>query len=114
VATDAQQETCQRYGVTPVPTPDHLKIGLARGGEGPIHGLRHPPEGDTAGWYIWRGEYSDADDFFVPLHAAHLKDELPEVLSFLALPAGWRFLLASGHEDVWYDRALLDVSGSGD
>jgi hypothetical protein len=80
VATDAQREMCDRYGVTPVPTPGDLKVGVARGGEGPIHGLRHRPECDTAGWYIWRGEFSDADDFFLPLHASQLKDGLPEVL----------------------------------
>ena len=91
MATDAQREVCDRYGVTPVPTPDDLKVGVARGGDGPTHGLRHPPEGDTAGWYIWRGEYSDADDFFSPLHASHLSDEFPEVLPFLALPPGRRF-----------------------
>jgi hypothetical protein len=54
------------------------------------------------------------DDFFAPLHAGHLRDELPEVLAFLALPPGWRFLLAPGPEDVWYDETLLDVGRSGD
>jgi hypothetical protein len=48
------------------------------------------------------------------LHAAHLEDELPEVLSFLALPPGWRFLIAPGHEDVWYDGTLLDNGRAGD
>jgi hypothetical protein len=114
VVTDAQRDTCARYGVSPVPTPDEFKVGLARHGDGPIHGLRHPPEGDTAGWYIWRCELSDTDDFFSPLHAAHLTDELPEVLPYLALPPGWRFLLALDHEDVWYDEALLDIGTSGD
>ena len=114
MVTDAQRETCERYGVAPVPTPDGVKVGFARGGSGPVHGLRHPPEGDTAGWYIWRGALSDADDFFSPLHAAHLKDEVPEVLPFLALPPGWRFLLAPTYEDVWYDGLLLDVGTSGD
>src|SRR4051812_25910374 len=60
VVTDAQRKMCKRYGVAPVPTPDELKVGLARGGGGPVHGLRHSPEGDTSGWYIWRGELSDA------------------------------------------------------
>jgi hypothetical protein len=27
---------------------------------------------------------------------------------YLALPAGWRFLLAPDHEDVWFDVNLLD------
>lgn len=112
--TEAQGEVCDRYGARPLPTPDDLKVGIARGGEGPIHGLRHAPEGDTSGWYIWRGELSDADDFFSPLHAEHLVDELPEVVPFLALPPGWRFLLASDYEDVWYDQTLLDIGDADD
>jgi hypothetical protein len=75
--------------------------------------LRHPPEGDTSGWYIWRGELSRAEDFFLPRHAVHLSDELPEVVPFLALPPGSRFLLASGREDVWFDSSLLDIGSSG-
>lgn len=26
----------------------------------------------------------------------------------LGLAEGWRFLIAPGHEDVWYDASLLD------
>jgi hypothetical protein len=78
----------------------------------PINGLRHPPEGDPTGWYLWRGEeLSQASDFFSPLHAGHLETGLPEVIPYLALPPGWRFLIAPGEEDVWYDESLLDVSG---
>jgi hypothetical protein len=31
------------------------------------------------------------------------------VLPYLALPPGWRFFLATGVEDAWYDPKLLDV-----
>ena len=51
---------------------------------------------------------SDAADFFVPLHVEHLDDWRPEVVAYLALPPGWRFLLVPGHEDVWEDASLLD------
>lgn len=40
---------------------------------------------------------------------AHLRDHAPEVLPYLALPPGWRFLIAPGHEDVWFDEQLLNV-----
>jgi hypothetical protein len=30
-------------------------------------------------------------------------------MKYLALPPGWRFLIATNHEDVWFDAALLDV-----
>ncbi len=77
----------------------------------PIHGLRHPVEGDTNGWYIWCGEYSEADDFFQPLHVEHLEECLPEVLKLLPLPPGYRFVIdKDGYEDIWFDESLLDVS----
>ena len=73
----------------------------------PIHGLRHAPENGTCGWYLWTGEYSDADKFFAPMHASHLTALFPDVLPYLGLAPGWRFLLARGHEDIWFDAALL-------
>ncbi len=75
----------------------------------PVHGMRHPPEGDTSGWYWWSGEWSDAADFFLPLHAAHLMERCPQVAEYLEAPPGTRVLLAQGHADVWTDEALLDI-----
>jgi hypothetical protein len=53
-------------------------------------------------------ELSSAADFFQPVHVAHLNEILPAIIPYLGLPAGWRFQVAPGHEDVWFDRALLD------
>ena len=83
---------------------------LAPGWDWPVHGLRHPPQGGTSGCYVWTGELSDAPDFFVPLHAGHLVERVPEVGTYLLLPPGSRFLIAPGHEDVWTDESLLDIS----
>ncbi|MEW4429666.1 hypothetical protein AB1I68_19555 [Paenibacillus pabuli] len=52
------------------------------------------PVGDTTGWYIWAGEYSDADDFFVPLHTAHVDEWDPKIKKYLGLAPGCRFLIA--------------------
>jgi hypothetical protein len=108
-----QKELCKKYGVPHCPSPSHLKVGISkniRGGIVPLNGLRHPPEGDTTGWYVWAGEeLSDDVDFFEPLHARHLSEWCPEIQKFIGLPPGWRFLKASNYEDVWYDESLLDV-----
>lgn len=90
-----------------------MKVGLAQHtlSERPLNGLRHPPEGDTTGWYIWAGgELGSADDFFDPVHVAHLVEVLPQLIPYLGLPAGWRFQISPGHEDVWFDPSLLDVT----
>jgi len=82
-----QLEVCRRYGVPHVPAAAKLKVGISRRthpGVYPLNGLRHLPEGDTTGWYLWAGEELGAqDDFFVPLHVEHLQDHCPEVLPFL-------------------------------
>jgi hypothetical protein len=109
--TSTQKTLCERYGVPFVASPSHLKVGIARNvheGRMPINGLRHPPEGDTTGWYIWAGEeLSDAPDFFVPLHVEHMAQWCPDAIRFLGLPPGWRFLVAGEYEDVWEDPTLL-------
>lgn len=102
---------CTRFGATPNPPSSDLKLGIALGtlGQVPINGLRMPSDAGTCGWFIWSGEeFSEAEDFFEPLHVSHLEERLPEVLPYLALPEGWRFLLAESHEDVWFDSGLLE------
>lgn len=108
-----QQEICHKYGSIYVPSPIHLKVGIAlnvKTGIWPINGLRHPLEGDTSGWYIWAGEEMGIeDDFFQPLHIEHLESWCPGVIKYLGLAPGWRFLIAPEYEDVWEDESLLDV-----
>lgn len=103
-------------GLNPDPVAPDEHVGVAnnvRSGQVPINGLRHPREGDSSGWFFWSGgEPSREADFFNPIHAAHLDDWCPAVIPYLELPAGWRFLIAPGYEDVWFDEdLLLKVSG---
>jgi hypothetical protein len=109
----SQLEICRRYGTECVPLNLELKLGVSQdffSGTFPLNGLRHPPEGDTCGWYSWSGEeMSPADDYFQPLHVFHLIERCPEVIPYLGLAAGWRFLIANNYEDVWFDSALLAI-----
>jgi hypothetical protein len=110
----AQREICHRFGSPWTPAREDLKVGIAANvshGLDPINGLRHPPEGETTGWYIWAGDaIGSDDDFFEPVHVEHLPEICPAVLPYLGLAPGWRFLIAPGYEDVWFDASLLDVS----
>jgi hypothetical protein len=112
-STPAQREDCNRFGVAPVASPPDLKVGISknvRSGAYPIHGLRHPPQGDTTGWYLWAGEeLSGEPGFFEPVHVGHLAELRPEVLAYLSLPPGWRLLIAPDYEDVWEDSSLLET-----
>ena len=112
-AESEQKAICSAQNVEFFAAPDELKVGISlsvKEGIVPINGLRHPPEGDTTGWYIWAGEgFSHNTEFFKPLHVEHLKDWCPQVVKFLGLPPGWRFLVAGDYVDVWYDESLLEV-----
>ncbi len=110
-SSQTQQELCHQYGREFVPCPPDSKLGLATQtiGQNPINGLRHPPTCETSGWYIWAGEFSTSPEFFSPLHISHLPERLPEVLKFLGLPPGSRFLLSGDYVDVWFDESLLSV-----
>jgi hypothetical protein len=107
LVTPEQAAVCARFSVEASGVSPEQKVGIARNvfsGLAQVNGLRHKPEGDTSGWYIWAGEeLSDDPGFFAPLHVEHLAEWCPAVIPYLALPPGWRFLLAPGYEDVWRD-----------
>lgn len=106
-----QRELCAKYGAEYLRSSLASKIGIsaeALSGILPIHGLRHSPKGNTSGWYIWSGEYSEDPDFFSPLHVEHAISESAIFAQYLGLAPGWRFLIGeNGYEDVWFDPGLL-------
>lgn len=105
-----QKALCSRYGAEFLPVEGLGIVGISDSairGDFPIHGLRHPPQRGTTGWYIWGGDYSESDDFFKPYHASHTPEMLPIIEKYMALPPGWRFLTDAVYEDVWFDLNLL-------
>ena len=110
---DLQRGLCTKHNAHFEPPAPASKLGIAlnmKTGSDPANGLRHPPSGETNGWYLWAGEQlEERNDFFVPLHVENLDAWRPGLLRFLALPPGWRFLVAGAYEDVWFDPSLLNV-----
>lgn len=108
-----QREICQKYGSPCIEISDLFKVGIAKNFSAdnwPINGLRHPMKNDTTGWYIWAGkDFSTNDDFFEPIHVAHLHKMCPIIIKYLGLAPGWRFLITESYEDVWEDDNLLNV-----
>ncbi|MEN6293936.1 MAG: hypothetical protein ABFD07_18205 [Methanobacterium sp.] len=106
-----QQKICEKFGAVFCAAPNSLKLGISlnvRDHIYPINGLRHQAKGDTTGWYVWagEGEPSTEIDFFKPLHIIHLNEWCPEIIPYLGLPPGWRFLITPNYEDVWFDEYL--------
>lgn len=113
VMEELQKKICTSNGAEFKSSPPHMKVGISlnvQNGVLPINGLRHPPQADTTGWYIYAGEeLPDEADFFKPLHVEHLKEWCPDIEKFLGLAPGWRFLVAGDYVDVWFDPTLLEV-----
>jgi hypothetical protein len=105
-----QQEICKKANSNWRPINPKHKIGVSDNLYGePVHGLRHNPEKGTTGWYIWTGEFSNAEDFFKPMHAGHLLQRRSDLIKYLGLQPGFRFLIdGKGYEDIWEDKQLLD------
>ncbi|SHN07844.1 hypothetical protein [Chitinophaga sp. CF418] len=87
--TIKQKAICEYYGVSYFASPFDKLIGVAietfkDNSLMPINGLRHPIESDqSANWYIWAGEeFSEAVDFFKPIHISHLLELCPLVCTF--------------------------------
>lgn len=108
------QSICESQKVSPQRPKEGSIVGIAIESvkNQIIHGLRHNIENGTNGWYIWGGEYSEDSEFFNPICFEHLESHLPkEILKFLDLPPGYRFLvdLENNHEDIWFDSTLLNT-----
>ncbi|RCW41263.1 immunity protein Imm33 domain-containing protein [Paenibacillus prosopidis] len=107
-----QKELCRKYQADFVHSSNDDKLGISlnvKGNKLPINGLRLYPDKGTSGWFIWAGEELSQDpDFFVPLHIEHVEEWVPNIIKFLGLAPGWRFLVAENYEDVWYDQEILN------
>ncbi len=108
---ESQKAICATHNSQWKPINKKLRVGVSANLDtDPINGLRHPNEKGTTGWFIWTGEYSDADDFFKPICAEHLLQQRPEIIKYLGLDIGFRFLAdKSGYEDIWYDEQLKNI-----
>lgn len=105
---EKQLAVCRRYGLPPTTPEAMVAVALDSLGRSPLYGTRIAlSPGGTVSWFFHAGEHSDAEDFYQALHTCHLQDVLPQVLAYLFLPPGARFIIDdAGYEDVWLDKAL--------
>lgn len=100
---ETQRQVCAKYGL-PLHAPEEMvAIALDTLHKSPIYGTRVKlPEGGTISWFIHCGEHSPVSGFYQALHTGHLMEELPEVVKYLFLPEGAKFIIdREGYEDVW-------------
>ncbi|MDY4316429.1 hypothetical protein SOW02_15965 [Pectobacterium actinidiae] len=100
-----QKQTCDKHQLTPHPPEEMVAIALDTLQNSPIYGTRISlPENGTISWFIHCGEHSAESGFYQVLHTHHLAETLPEVVPYLFLPEGTKFIIdRTGYEDVWTD-----------
>ena len=105
---EPQKTTCEKYNSNWKPINKKLNIGISANSDlEPIHGIRYSQEKGTTGWFIWFGEYSEDPSFFKPMCAEHLLQIAPNIIKYLGLEVGYRFLIdGKGYEDVWKDENI--------
>ena len=108
--SEQQIALCRKYGAKPMAVAASDRLAITRNirtGVLPIRGFRVLPHEGMCGWWIWAGgEYPTDVDAFDPLHVSHLDSWCPAAVPLLMLPPGWCFVVAPGHEDVWFNPDL--------
>ena len=108
-----QKKICERFGSIFAPPQPTQKVGIALSTLDliPLNAVRVPPEDDICGWYIWGGDYNEAEEFYQPMHMSHISQYCPAIEPYLALSPGWGVIISPSedYEDVWFDEARLHV-----
>ncbi|WP_193014439.1 MULTISPECIES: hypothetical protein [Gammaproteobacteria] len=103
--TEQQKNLCEKYQALPMSPEDMVAIALDTLHANPIFGARiKRPQDGTISWFFYCGEHCKRDDFYQTLHTSHLNELLPEVIKYLYLPEGYKFIIdKEGYEDVWFE-----------
>lgn len=101
-----QQTVCAKHGAQFVEVRNYSMVRLAASslGQQPFQGCRSAVNGASSGWFLWAGENSMADYSFQPVSCTALFEKCPQVIKYLGLPPGYRFIIDDrGREDVWFE-----------
>lgn len=105
----SQKLLCTRFNTEFMGCDLNLNIGIALESlnKDPLHAVRYIQTCGSSGWYFWGGELSSDPDFFQQLSAIYLDKYCPQVLPYLGLKTGYRFIIdRNGYEDVWLDHSI--------
>lgn len=107
---DEQKLLCEEFdsAYIEVKGDDLVAVALESIKQEPIVGIRKKPvAGETVSWYIYGGELQTNEEDFEIMSIKELQDILPDVLPYLALDNGYRFMIdQDDYEDVWKEEAF--------
>jgi hypothetical protein len=104
-----QKHECSKIGVTPSFPAFNQMIAISKGVyEGlPTEAVRYPSPVHMSGWWLTTDLYNEKIESMMIVHYYHVAFKRPDVVKYLALPFGYRFLVGAGNDDVWYDPKTL-------
>ena len=68
-----------------------------------IEGIRYESPQDESGWYLITDDYNDDIKSLKKVHFFHVAFARPDILKYLALPFGYRFIMQNGNIEVYKD-----------
>lgn len=72
-----------------------------------VEAVKYLPEGNMSGWWITTELYDDNIDSLMVVHYYHLAFSRPDLLKYLALPAGYRFFIEGENVEIYLDEKVL-------
>lgn len=100
-----QKLLCEEFGSAyiEVSGDDIIAVAVQTLNKDPLVGIRKRSETEeNVSWYIYGGELEEGTDNFETMTVRELQEIAPEVLPYLALDVGFRFMIdGDDYEDVW-------------
>lgn len=100
-----QSETCWQQNLIPLFPNFNQSVVISDGVyEGKdIEGIRYDSPQDESGWYLITDDYNDDIKSLKMVHFYHVAFARPDILKYLAIPFGYRFLMKDGNIEIRQD-----------
>ncbi len=100
-----QSEICRQHNLVPLFPNFNQSVVISDGVyEGKdIEGIRYDSPEDESGWYFITDDYNDDIKSLKVVHFYHVAFARPDILKYLALPFGYRFIMENGKNRIVKD-----------
>lgn len=100
-----QSEICSQYGLVPTFPNFSQMVAISNGVyEGKdIEGIRYESPEHMSGWWLITEDYNDDINSLMTVHYHHVAFARPDILKYLAIPFGHRFLMENGNVEISKD-----------
>ncbi|WP_079242573.1 hypothetical protein [Chryseobacterium indologenes] len=100
-----QSEVCCQQNLIPLFPNFNQSVVISDGVyEGKdIEGIRYDSPQDESGWYFITDDYNDDIKSLKMVHFYHVAFARPDILKYLAIPFGYRFIMKNGNIEIHKD-----------